>query len=155
MIVGLNFVYMVATPTRFLIEPDTADERDAWPVECIARVWIPQIADFTGLRDLRDVSSNRVTTTMRMQGHYQDACGRHVYKFRAFHPRGTSYQRPADVLKWPLLLTPDRSDQPFDERMRFVRSLTGRSLRCTVEFISGRTARKTGRGDRKFAQRRR
>jgi hypothetical protein len=45
MIVGLNFVYMVAIPTRFRIEPDTADERDAWPVECIARrVWIPQIA---------------------------------------------------------------------------------------------------------------
>jgi hypothetical protein len=45
MIVGLNFVYVVAIPTRFLIEPDTADERDAWPVECIARRrWIPQIA---------------------------------------------------------------------------------------------------------------
>jgi hypothetical protein len=45
MIVGLNFVYVVAIPARLLIEPDTADERDAWPVECIARRhWIPQIA---------------------------------------------------------------------------------------------------------------
>lgn len=43
-IVLLNYVYQVAIPMRFLIEPDTTPERVAWPLECTARdVWIPQL----------------------------------------------------------------------------------------------------------------
>lgn len=40
----LNYAYLVAIPTRFLIEPDTAPERAGWPLECVARdVWVPQL----------------------------------------------------------------------------------------------------------------
>ncbi len=43
-IVVLNYVYQVAIPTRFLIEPDTTPERASWPLACTARdVWVPQI----------------------------------------------------------------------------------------------------------------
>src|SRR5262249_4743478 len=43
-IILLNCLYMIAIPSRFLIERDTAPERLAWPVHCSARdVWIPQI----------------------------------------------------------------------------------------------------------------
>ena len=42
-IVLLNYLYMVAIPARFLIEPDTTPERTAWALECSARdVWVPE-----------------------------------------------------------------------------------------------------------------
>jgi hypothetical protein len=44
-VIALNYAYMVAIPSHFLIEPDTAAERDTWLLECTAHnVWIPQIA---------------------------------------------------------------------------------------------------------------
>ena len=44
-IILLNHAYMIAIPTYFLVETDTAVERGTWPLECSIRdVWIPQIA---------------------------------------------------------------------------------------------------------------
>jgi hypothetical protein len=44
-VVVLNYAYMSAIPSRFLLQPDTALERDMWPLQCAAhKVWIPQIA---------------------------------------------------------------------------------------------------------------
>ena len=44
-VVVLNYAYMSAIPRRFLLQPDTALERDTWPLQCAAhKVWIPQIA---------------------------------------------------------------------------------------------------------------
>ena len=44
-IIALNALYMVAIPTRFMIEADTAPERGGWPVACTVRgVWMPPVA---------------------------------------------------------------------------------------------------------------
>ena len=44
-VIVLNYAYMIAIPTRFLLEADTLAERNTWPLECTAKdIWIPQIA---------------------------------------------------------------------------------------------------------------
>ena len=41
----LNLAYMETIPIHFLIEPDTAAERNTWRLQCtVHNVWIPQIA---------------------------------------------------------------------------------------------------------------
>lgn len=43
-IVALNYVYLVAVPAYFLIEPDTTPEVTTWTRECaVADVWIPPL----------------------------------------------------------------------------------------------------------------
>ena len=48
-LIALNYAYMVAIPTYFLIEPDTTAERGTWSLECTVRdVWIPAISSPPG-----------------------------------------------------------------------------------------------------------